>query len=217
MSAPALRTRPSALPPTPVDLPEPTSAPSWRRRLLPVLQRHRRLLIGTAVLAAIYAGLGSTLPLVQQIVLDDAIITGDRPLLPWLGLLVGIGLTIGALSMVWRYRSGKAALAIQHDIRNDIYDTLQRLDFSGHSQLQSGQLVSRASTDLRWVQMLIGFIAEVAATSVGIAVSLVVMFRLSPLLAVVVMIIIVTVFAITHRMRSRCTPPAGTPSRRRPS
>ncbi|HEY9293064.1 MAG TPA: ABC transporter ATP-binding protein [Microlunatus sp.] len=212
MPATALGTRPSALPAATIDQsnasghsprPEPTGTPSWRRRLLPVLRRHRRLLIGTAVLAAVYAALGSMLPLIQQIVLDDAIITHQRQLLPWLALLAAMGLVIGVLSMLWRYRSGKAALAIQHDIRNDIYDTLQRLDFSGHSQLQSGQLVSRASTDLRWVQMLIGFIAEIAATTVGITVSLVVMFKLSPLLAIVVMIIIVTVFLLTHRMRSR--------------
>ncbi|MGD7705380.1 ABC transporter ATP-binding protein [Microlunatus sp. Y2014] len=178
-----------------------SGGPSWRRRMMPVVRRHRGVLIATVALATVYAAAQSFIPLVQQIVLDDAIIEPTIPLLPWLSLLAVLGIAMGGLSAAWRYLSAKAALKVQHDIRDQIYDTLQRLDFSGHSQLQSGQLVSRASGDLRWVQVLIGFFGQLAATVIGIVLSLAVMMQLSPLLAVIVMIIIVAVFAVTHRMR----------------
>ncbi|GAA2108852.1 ABC transporter ATP-binding protein [Microlunatus panaciterrae] len=181
-----------------------TAEPSgWHTRLWPLVKRHRRVLLVAIMLAVIYSGIVSLIPLVQQIILDRAIITHQTPLLPWLGLLAGMGLTISVLSSVWRYLSAKAALRIQHDMRNGIYDTLQKLDFSGHSELQSGQLVSRASSDLRWVQMFVGFLPEIASTIVGVIVSLVVMATLSPLLAVIVVVIIAAVFVVTHRMRKR--------------
>lgn len=179
------------------------SSTSWLRRVGPMLRRHLRLLITTMAIAVVYAIAGSLLPLVQQIIIDNAIIGHSQPLVPWLIGFAGLGLTIGVLSGLWRYLSAKAALRVQQDVRADIYDTLQKLDFSGHSQLQSGQMVSRASSDLRWVQVLVGFFAEVSATAVGITVSLVVMFSLSPLLAVIVLVIIIVVFAVTHRMRNR--------------
>lgn len=183
--------------------PDPQGTPSWRRRLLPVLARQRWLLVVTAVLAATHAGVTALLPLIQQNIVDNAIIARSTPLLPWLITLGIAALAVGCLSALWRYLSATVALRVQHDIRNRIYDTLQRLDFAGHSQLQSGQLVSRASSDLRFVQVLIGFVAEIAATSVAIVVSLVVMLRLSPLLAVIVIAIIIAVFVVTQRMRKR--------------
>ena len=155
------------------------------------------------LLAAMHAGVTGLLPLVQQIVIDDVIIGHTSPLVPWLVALVVMGLGIGLLSASYRYLSRHAALRVQHDLRNRIYDTLQRLDFSGHSQLQSGQLVSRASSDLRWVQVFAGFFAEIADTGLGIVVALIVMVQLSPLLALVVIVIIGIVFAITHRMRTK--------------
>ncbi len=180
-----------------------SSGPTWRRRLLPVLARHRWLLVITAVLAATHAGITALLPLIQQNIVDNAIIAHTTPLMPWLITLAVAAITVGCLSALWRYLSATAALRVQHDIRNKIYDTLQGLDAAGHSQLQGGQMISRASSDLRFVQVLIGFVAELAATCVAIVVSLVVMLRLSPGLAGIVIAIIVVIFLVTQRMRKR--------------
>ncbi|HWU59381.1 MAG TPA: ABC transporter ATP-binding protein, partial [Microbacteriaceae bacterium] len=175
----------------------------WRRRLWPLVKRHRGILSAACLLAGLYAVVTSLLPLVQQIIVDDAIVAHKTPILPWLILIAGMAVAIFVISSAWRYLAATASFRIQHDMRNGIYDTLQKLDFSGHTQLQSGQLVSRASSDLRWVQIFIGWFPEVASTLVGIVVSIVVMATLSPLLAGIVVAIIVIVFAITHRMRLR--------------
>lgn len=176
---------------------------AWHRRLWPFVKRHKAVLIVSMLLAAAYAGISSLLPLVQQVILDDAIVKHRMPLMPLLLLLAVMGVAVFVISSGWRYLGAKAALRMQHDMRDDIYDTLQRLDFSGHSQLQSGQLVSRASSDLRWVQMLIAWLPEVASTVVGVVVSVAVMATLSPILAAIVVVIIACVFLITNRLRHR--------------
>ncbi|MHA7987484.1 ABC transporter ATP-binding protein [Rathayibacter sp. CAU 1779] len=173
----------------------------WRRRILPLLIRHR-VLVGSAMgLAAVYAVLVSMLPWIQQVIVDDAIVKHDVPILPWLIVMGSVGLVVLGLSFSWRYLGAKASYAVQYDMRNGMYDALQKLDFAGHSQLQSGQLVSRASSDLLWVQILIGWFPQLVSTIVGALVSVVVMVTLSPILAAIVVVIIAGVFVVTQRMR----------------
>ena len=54
-----------------------------------------------------------------------------------------------------RRRPGR--LDVQYDLRNAIFERLQRLDFARHDELQTGQLVSRASSDLGLIQGLLSF------------------------------------------------------------
>ena len=176
---------------------------SWSRRLWPLVRRHRVILAVSMVLAGVYAGLTATTPLLQQIIVDRAIVAHSTPIVPWLIALAAIGAAIFVVSTAYRYLAAKAALRVQHDMRDGIYDTLQRLDSAGHSDLQSGQLVSRASSDLRWVQVFVQWFPDIASTVVGVIVSIVLMVVLSPVLAIIVVLIIGGVFVVTHRMRRR--------------
>ncbi|NDU79692.1 hypothetical protein GWI34_44965, partial [Actinomadura sp. DSM 109109] len=56
------------------------------------------------------------------------------------------------------FGAGRLGIDVEYDMRNDIYDHLHRLDFARHDELQSGQLVSRANSDVRIVQTLLGFL-----------------------------------------------------------
>ena len=76
------------------------------------------------------------------------VVEHDRPL-GWLLVMLAAAATFTfATAYVRRWVGGRVALEVQFDLRNAIYDRLQRLDFAGHDQLQTGQLVSRASSDL---------------------------------------------------------------------
>lgn len=151
----------------------------------------------------LWAGTVAALPIIQATVIDDAIIGGTAALTPLLMVLVGIAVTRFALSTTWRYVGGKTAFRIQDDLRRDIYDTLQRLDFTGHSQLQSGQLVSRVNSDLRYVHLLLSWIPVMAATGISALLSLIVMSILSPVVAALVLAVIIAVFAVTNRQRRK--------------
>ncbi len=120
-----------------------------------------------------------------------------------LALLVGVAIARFVLSTSWRYVGGKTALRIEDDMRRDVFDTLQRLDFTGHAQLQSGQLVSRISSDLRYVHVLLSWIPQVAGSLTVAILAVVVMFMLSPPVAALVVGVIVVVFVVTSRQCRR--------------
>lgn len=178
------------------------SAPGSFRRLAPYLLRHRRTLIVSVVLALLWAVTVALVPVTQGRVIDDAI-GGTTPIGPMLALLAGVAVARFVFSAGWRYIGGKTAFGIQNDLRNDVYDTLQRLDFTGHAQLQSGQLVSRISSDLRYVHMMLSWIPHVAGAMTSALLAIGVMITLSPAVASLVVAVIVVVFVVTNRQRRR--------------
>lgn len=178
------------------------SAPGSFRRLAPYLLRHRRTLIVSVVLALLWAVTVALVPVTQGRVIDDAI-GGTTPIGPMLALLAGVAVARFVFSAGWRYIGGKTAFGIQNDLRNDVYDTLQRLDFTGHAQLQSGQLVSRISSDLRYVHMMLSWIPHVAGAMTSALLAIGLMITLSPAVASLVVAVIVVVFVVTNRQRRR--------------
>lgn len=200
--APSQPSHPPDLPRSP-DAGDAGPPTSWAARLRPYVRRHRRMLVASVAWSCVWVAAIVALPLVQQLIVDDAVVTDRRPVLPLLLLLVALGLARFATSTIWRLYAGTMGLRVQHDVRDDIYDILQRLDLSGHAQLQSGQLVSRANTDLRFVYMLLSWLPLVVSSLLRIALSLVVMTVLSPLLAAIVAATLVVVFVVTNRQRLR--------------
>ncbi len=198
---PSAQTATPSTPSAAVASAEPSQPPGTFRRLAPYLLRHRGTLIVSVVVALAWAVTVAAVPVTQGRVVDDAIDTRSAPLLPMIVLLIGLAVARFFLSAWWRHIGGTTAFRIQDDLRRDVYDTLQRLDFTGHAQLQSGQLVSRISGDLRYVHMLLSWIPQVAATLLSSLLAVIVMFTLSPLIAALVVAVIAVVFAVTNRQR----------------
>jgi len=99
-----------------------------------------------------------TIPLLAKAVIDDAISHHQRGLLLPIGLLaVGLGTASATLSLIRRWVQGNAVAAIEKQLRDDLYQHLQRLDPAFHDEWQSGQLLSRATTDLGAIRRFAGF------------------------------------------------------------
>jgi ATP-binding cassette subfamily B protein len=99
-----------------------------------------------------------TIPLLAKAVIDDAITHHERSLLLPIGLLaVGLGAASATLSLIRRWVQGNAVASIEKTIRGDLYAHLQRLDPAFHDEWQSGQLLSRATTDLGSIRRFAGF------------------------------------------------------------
>src|ERR1700728_2850568 len=135
--------------------PSPVAA-LWR--LHPYLRPYRYRLTFFLLAAMLSTGTEIVIPLIAKVVIDGAIAHHERGLLLPLGLLaVGLGAAGAALSLIRRWGVGNAVAGIEQSIRDDLYRHLQRLDPAFHDEWQSGQLLSRATTDLSSIRRFAGF------------------------------------------------------------
>ncbi len=128
----------------------------WRLRGYLKPFRIQMIVMLTAALGAVAAGIA--IPLLTKAVIDGAIAHGARGLLIPLGLAaVGLGAVEALLNMLRRWIQANSVAQMEKTIRDDLYAHLQRLPVSFHDQWQSGQLLSRATTDLSTIRRFAGF------------------------------------------------------------
>jgi ATP-binding cassette, subfamily B, bacterial len=128
----------------------------WRLRGYLKPFRTQMIVMLAAALGAVAAEIA--IPLLTKSVVDGAIAHGDKSLLIPLALAaVGLGATVGLLNMIRRWIQSGAVADIEKSIRDDLYAHLQALQASFHDEWQSGQLLSRATTDLSAIRRFAGF------------------------------------------------------------
>jgi ATP-binding cassette subfamily B protein len=180
--------------------------PGWLRRLGGALRPHRRnvaVALGAAGAGQLIAALT---PLVERFVIDDVVIAGTSPILPSLLVLLVFAATRFAAAFVRRYWAGRVSLDVQNDLRTQVYDHLQRLDVARHDEMSTGQLVSRAISDIGLVQGLLAFLPMVLSNILFLAVALVAMLWLSPLLTVVALVTTPLMIVVSMRLRTSVFP-----------
>jgi ATP-binding cassette subfamily B protein len=98
------------------------------------------------------------IPLLTKSVVDGAIARGARrALIPLALAAIGLGTAEALLNLIRRWIQADAVASMEKTIRDDIYAHLQRLQASFHDNWQSGQLLSRATTDLSSIRRFAGF------------------------------------------------------------
>ncbi len=90
--------------------------------------------------------------------IDTVLGSGERGFL-WLaaGIVLGASALRGVSQYGNRYFREVASQKTCYDVRNALYDKLQRLSFAYHDQTQTGQLMSRATVDVEVVRMFFGW------------------------------------------------------------
>jgi ATP-binding cassette, subfamily B, bacterial len=196
-----LRAIPAPAPPAP-----PAEVDRPLRRLLPFLVVHRRNV--SIALAAAIAGqaVAALTPVIERAIIDDVLVVHRRSLIPLMVLLIGSGLFGFGTAFVRRFLGGRVSLDVSYDMRNAIYDRLQRLDFATHDRMETGQVVARASGDVGMLLALLQITPLLLGNVVLLIVSLVVMTVLSPPLTLVALLVIPALFVAGIRMRRSVFP-----------
>jgi ATP-binding cassette subfamily B protein len=127
-----------------------------------------------------------TVPLLAMQAIERGIDPYDRgALMRWSLAVVGVTLFVGTFTAFRRYSAFAISLRAEAELRRRLFDHLQRLHFGYHDRAQIGELMARASTDAKQVQMLLVFIPVAGANVVMVLGVAVVLFILNAKLAVV--------------------------------
>jgi ATP-binding cassette, subfamily B, bacterial len=140
-------------------------------RLVPFARPYRGL-IALTFTGALLASLAQlTIPLVTARIVDGPLASGDRAgLVPLLLLALVFGIAEAALFLLRRWAANKSCLPLERDLRDTLYARLQRLPVSFHDRWASGQLLSRAFTDMGTIRRFLGFAGVFLAVNVMVCV-----------------------------------------------
>ncbi|THV42692.1 ABC transporter ATP-binding protein [Glycomyces buryatensis] len=138
----------------------------WRIKKYLRPYRVRLGILWTLVLLNIISGLAIP-PLVGRAI-DGPIDDGDfSRLWPLVAVIGCLGAADALINLVRRYFQTTTAMAIEADLRAALYEHLQKLHTGFHDRWQTGQLLSRVTTDLGMIRRFFAGGLVFAITSIG--------------------------------------------------
>ena len=78
-----------------------------------------------------------------------------QSLLAIVGIIIGLSIVRGALSYFQNYFGEAISQFVSYDLRNKMYDHVQHLSFGFHDRNHTGQVMSRAITDVENIRMFV--------------------------------------------------------------
>ncbi|MFC6013898.1 ABC transporter ATP-binding protein [Nocardia lasii] len=184
-------------------MPARAGSSGWIRRLWRLCREHPRLLVGIALSVLAGAAVSIAAPLATKRAVDAAQVGQTAVIGQAAALLVVLAVTRFVVTFARRLWAGKLSLEVQHSLRVSLLGALQRLDGAGQDAIRTGQVVSRAITDLQLVQGLLAMVPWSGLAVLQFVLSAVVMVWLSPPLAVAALVVAPAMAVIVWRMRPR--------------
>jgi len=176
------------------------------RRLAAYCWRFRRdvlIALGGALLSTAAT---LTIPLLQRGIIDNVIVTSRDSVWPLAIALLGAAAVNFAGIYFRRYRGGRMALDVQHELRTELFDSVSRLDGTRQDEIHTGQLVGRSISDINMVQGLLQWLPLTLGSLILFIFSLVIMVALSPPLALVAFAVAPALWLIARASRKKLFP-----------
>ncbi len=129
----------------------------WIKRLLPVARSHRRPLIIGVCVGSVALILNVAVPAIGKEAIDSTIAGNREEITIWALILIVVGLGRFATGALYRISLFRVAWGVETDLRALLYSHLTKLSFSYFDRTQSGQVISRANSDIRSIQVLLAF------------------------------------------------------------
>jgi ATP-binding cassette subfamily B protein len=198
---------------------DPDPQKTWLRRALPIVRAHQGLFITSLVLSFAGLVLQVVIPLVLGSAVNRAVVpyakqTGlpavqrlpvshfEHELYHYVGVVVVLALVAGVCGYISRRLLMNTAYRIEFDLRNIMYTHLSRMSFGFYDRVQSGQLISRANSDIRSVQMYLTFGPSILVQCLVAAVAFGFMLSINVVLALVAMSAMPFIYVVSVRMRN---------------
>jgi ATP-binding cassette, subfamily B, bacterial len=164
-----------------------------------------RLLMGLlcALLASVVA---LAIPQVLRVLINESLQPGGTTEAVWIpaGVILALGVAEAGLVALRRQFVINPATSVETRMRVSLYGHLQDLTVSFHDRWGSGQLLSRAMTDLNFLRRWMAFGAiMLVVTTLTVIIGIGVMFAMSWQLALIFLAAAVPIMAYSFRFRTR--------------
>ncbi len=177
-------------------------------RIMGLLQPHWLMSLGTLICTILATAFALIVPWLLAWVVDVGVRSGQ-----WGALLLAAGavLLVSSLRGLFAYWQGYLSQALSvlvaYDLRNRLYDHLQRLSFSYHDEAETGQLMSRMTADIEGVRnaLPLGFLRAIVAVLMFGAVT-VILATLDWQLALVTLLCVPVLIVLGTQVAKRLRP-----------
>lgn len=177
-------------------------------RTLGYLKQHWLVTLGAYISLLISTGASLVMPRLIEAAIDLGIRDRNLQLAIWVSLgMIALALGRASFTFLQGYLSEKASQGVAYDLRNAIYAKLQSLSFGYYDRAQTGQLMTRATSDVDLVRMFtgMGFLQMLNAVVMLVG-SLVALFVINWRLALISMFIIPLALVVFWVFATRARP-----------
>ena len=174
---------------------------SWWRRILPIIASHRATFIASIVLSFASLIFQTLVPNLLNGAITDALIRHTTTLHRVVIEIIALGVLAGVTGIASRHYLYRTAYEVEADLRSLIYEHLTWLSFSFYDRVQSGQLISRANSDIRSVQMYSTFAPLIVVQDCIGVLAFGFMLKIDPLLACIAMVVMPILYVVGIKMR----------------
>ncbi|MGE6760926.1 ABC transporter ATP-binding protein [Corallococcus interemptor] len=177
-------------------------------RALGYLRRYRLEALGAllSLLLVSVANLGA--PQMIRIAIDHGLARGEQgPVYLAVGGLVAIALGRGLFNFLQGYLAERASQGVAFDLRDALFARIQRLSFSYYDQAQTGQLLTRLTSDVEAVRTFVGSgVVQFAAAAAMLLGCAGLLLYLDPVLALAALSSVVPILWVLRRFMRRMRP-----------
>jgi ATP-binding cassette subfamily B protein len=179
---------------------------SWLGRAMPLVIAHKATLLTALILSFVGLVLQVQIPLLLSDAVTNSLVRHTVPLSHYTWLVFALAVAAGISGYISRLYLMRTAYGMEFDLRNIIYNHLTRMSFSFYDRVQSGQLISRANSDIRSVQMYLTFAPAILVQCAIALVAFGYMLWISVPLALIAMATTPLVYFVSAQMRKSMFP-----------
>jgi ATP-binding cassette subfamily B protein len=185
---------------------DPDRSKSWIKRAAPIVMAHKVQFFSALIFSFLGLIIQVWIPKILQNGITNALILRTQPLHTYVEWIAVLGLVTGVFGYISRTNLFKVAYAIEFDLRNILYEQFTRMSFPFYDRVQSGQLISRANSDIRSVQMYLTFAPMILVQCSIAIVAFCFMLSISVPLAFVAMASMPFIYIVGVKMRKSLFP-----------
>jgi len=185
---------------------DPDKSKSWLGRARPIVMAHKLTLATALGMSFVALVLQVQIPNLLNNAVTNSLQRHTVPLSHYVTLVLALAVATGVAAYISRLFLLRTAYAMEFDLRNIIYEHLTRMSFGFYDRVQSGQLISRANSDIRSVQMYLTFAPAIIVQCTVALVAFGYMLSINVPLAFVAMSTTPLVYFSSVRMRKQIFP-----------